>query len=122
MNLQIENAAAWSEAIFGKCSLGDKRLTRRLIKIGSQLSSNEDISLSKSCEGEGALIEGSYRFIRNERVKANEIAKGGYNVTGYLAQSVPLLLSIEDSTSLSYKHSVRDVDRPNNPRINGAGR
>lgn len=108
MNLKLEDSAAWSEAIFGNCALGDKRLTHRLIKIGNQLSRTQDLSLSKSCEGEGALIEGSYRFVRNERVSATQIAKGGYDVTSYLAQSVPLLLAIEDSTSLSYKHSVRE--------------
>jgi stalled ribosome alternative rescue factor ArfA len=108
MNLEIEDASAWSEAIFGNCGLGDKRLTRRLVKIGTQISKNQDISLSKSCEGEGALLEGSYRFIRNERVSAAQISSGGYDVTGYLAQSVPLLLAIEDTTSLSYTHSVRE--------------
>jgi hypothetical protein len=108
MNLKLEDAVAWSESIFGNCALGDKRLTRRLVKIGSQLSRNQDISLSKSCVGEGALIEGSYRFIRNERVSASQIAEGGYDVTSYLAQKVPLLLALEDSTSLSYTHSVRE--------------
>jgi hypothetical protein len=108
MELKLEDARAWSEAIFGNCSLGDKRLTQRLIKLGTQLSRTKDLSLSKSCEGKGALIEGSYRFVRNERVSATQIAKGGYDVTGYLAQRVPLLLAIEDSTSLSYEHSVRE--------------
>jgi len=108
MNLQIEDASAWSEAIFGNCSLGDKRLTRRLVKIGTQLSKNQGSSLSESCGGEDALIEGSYRFIRNKRCNANTIAKGGYDVTAYLAQTTPLLLAIEDSTSISYEHSVRE--------------
>ena len=90
MELKLEDAAAWSEAIFGNCELGDKRLTRRLMQIGNQLSRSKDISLSKSCKGKGALIEGSYRFIRNERVSPIQIAKGGYDATGYLAQTVPL--------------------------------
>lgn len=108
MNLNINNAEAWSEALFGACALGDKRLTRRLIKISNQLLNCQAISLSQSCEGEGAQIEGSYRFIRNGRFTAAQIASGGYDVTGYLAQTVPLLLAIEDSTSLSYAHSVRE--------------
>ena len=99
MNLNINEPAAWSEAIFGNCALGDKRLTRRLIKISNQLFNCQDISFSQSCEGEGAQIEGSYRFIRNERFTADQIASGGYDVTGCLAQTVPLLLAIEDSTS-----------------------
>ncbi|MBA2650715.1 MAG: IS4 family transposase [Tatlockia sp.] len=106
MNIDLSDAEKWSEAIFGKCALGDKRLTRRLVKISSQLSRNYNSSVSKSCEGDEAAIEGSYRFIRNARVSAAQIAKGGYDATGYLAQEVPLLLAIEDSTSLSYTHSV----------------
>ncbi|KTD24248.1 transposase, IS4 family TnpA [Legionella maceachernii] len=39
MDLAIADTTAWSEAIFGSVSLGDKRLTRRLIQIGKQLSS-----------------------------------------------------------------------------------
>jgi len=107
MNIKVENAAAWSEAIFGKCSLGDKRLTKRLVQMGKQLSSATGASLSKSCEGQDDLIEGSYRFLRNARVKAADIANGGYDVTGCLAQTIPLLLAIEDTTSLSYSHEVR---------------
>lgn len=106
MELKLEDTSAWWEAIFGNCALGDKRLTRRLIKIGHQLSKTQDMSLSKSCEGKGALIEGSYRFVRNDRVSALQIGQGGYDVTGYLAQEVPLLLAIEDSTTLSYTHSA----------------
>ena len=106
MELEIENAVAWSEVIFGKCSLGDKRLTRRLVQIGCQLSKQQGASLSKSCEGEGALLEGSYRFVRNNRVSAGEIASGGYAATALLSKASSLLLAIEDSTSLSYEHEV----------------
>jgi hypothetical protein len=108
MELKLENTACWAEAIFGSCALVDKRLTRRLVQIGNQLSKTQDLSLSKSCEGDSALTEGSYRFVRNKRVNANQIANGGYDVTGHLAQTVPLLLAIEDSTSLSYMHSVSE--------------
>ncbi|MFO9558135.1 transposase, partial [Legionella pneumophila serogroup 1] len=89
MDLAIEDAAAWSEAIFGSVALGDKRLTRRLIQIGKQLSSIPGGSLSESCEGQDALIEGSYRFLRNKRVTANQISEGGYQVTSLLSQSIP---------------------------------
>ena len=56
MELAVEDSTAWSEAIFGSVSLGDKRLTRRLIQIGKQLSSLPGGSLSESCEGQDALI------------------------------------------------------------------
>ena len=64
MELAIENTQAWSEAIFGSVDLGDKRLTKRLMQIGKQLSSLPGSSLSESCDGQDALLEGSYRFLR----------------------------------------------------------
>jgi hypothetical protein len=35
MDLAVEDSTAWSEAIFCSVSLGDKRLTRRLIQIAN---------------------------------------------------------------------------------------
>ena len=66
-------------------------------------------SLSVSCEGHEALLEGSYRFLRNKRINANQIAEGGYNVTCWLSESTPTLLAIEDTTTLSYTHQVISV-------------
>lgn len=107
MDLPITDASAWSKAIFGTISLGDKRLTRRLTQIGQQLSSNPGASLAESCGGQDALLEGSYRFIRNNRITANQISSGGYDVTGRLCHSSGTLLAIEDTTTLSYAHKVR---------------
>jgi len=108
MDLSVENAAAWSTAVFGSVDLGDKRLAKRLIQIGKQLSSLSGCSLSASCEGQDALLEGSYRFLRNKRISATHIANGGYQVTSLLSQSTSILLAIEDSTTLSYTHQVKE--------------
>ena len=70
--MNINNAAAWSEAVFGNCALGDKRLTRRLVKISNQLLNTQDISLAQSCEGEGAQIEGSYLRLLKKRSEKKE--------------------------------------------------
>jgi len=106
MNVDVENATAWSEAIFGQIELGDKRLTKRLVQIGQQLSKNTGSSLSKSCGGDEALLEGSYRFLRNDKISASQIACGGYDVTGAIAESHELLLAIEDTTSVVYQHEI----------------
>ena len=108
MNLEVLDAGSWSKTMFGDCDLGDKRLTARLVQIGEQLSAHTGNSLSGSCEGEASLLEGSYRFIRNERVEAKQIAESGYETTADLAQEIGLLLAIEDTTSLSYTHQVKD--------------
>jgi hypothetical protein len=78
MSFEINDASSWSEEIFGSTELGDKRLTKRLVTIGKQLSSATGASLSKSCAGDDALLEGSYRFLRNDKVKASKIAESAY--------------------------------------------
>jgi hypothetical protein len=107
MGIEIEDAASWSSQTFGHCAFGDARLTKRLVQIGAQLSSNIGESLASSCEGTTSKLEGSYRFIRNKRVEAEQIGLGGYEHTAKLAQEANLLLAIEDTTTLSYSHTVR---------------
>lgn len=107
MNIEINDEAIWSETVFGQCSLGDKRLTKRLVQMGRQLSNFTGTSLVKSCEGQEHLIEGSYRLLRNKRVTADAIATGGYESTARIAENISLLLAIEDTTTLSYSHTVK---------------
>lgn len=118
MNIEINDEAMWAETVFGECSLGDKRLTKRLVQMGKQLSNFTGTSLVKSCEGQDSLIEGSYRLLRNERVKADAIAVGGYDSTARIAKDIPLLLAIEDSTTLSYHHDVKKELGPTGPKAN----
>jgi len=106
MGFEINDASLWSEEIFGSAELGDKRLTKRLVSIGKQLSSTTGASLSKSCAGDEALLEGSYRFLRNDKVKANKIAESAYESISRLAQASTLLLAIEDTTSIVYGHEL----------------
>ena len=35
---QIKNSEDWAKEVFGKAELGDKRLTKRLVSLSSQLS------------------------------------------------------------------------------------
>ena len=56
-----------------------------------------------------ADMEGAYRFIRNDNIDANAIAEAGFQAT--VAQALPhnVLLALEDTTTLVYKHSsIRD--------------
>lgn len=106
MNLEINDASLWSETVFGKADLGDKRLNNRLVQITKQLAGNTGVSLSKSCDGNDAQLEGGYRFLRNDRVNVSDIAAAGYETTAYLAEDSELLLALEDSTSLVYSHSA----------------
>ncbi|QSX35485.1 hypothetical protein JYB87_11105 [Shewanella avicenniae] len=53
-------------------------------------------------------MEGAYRFIRNERIKASSIAEAGFEVAVLNARAHQPLLALEDTTTISYSHkSVR---------------
>jgi transposase, Tn5 family len=54
-------------------------------------------------------MEGAYRFICNEQIKAEDIAEAGFYATAQEALEQQTLLALEDTTSLSYSHrSIRD--------------
>jgi hypothetical protein len=51
-----------------------------------------------------AELEGAYRFIRNEHIQTEAIAAAGFQATATLACEHPLLLALEDTTALSFRH------------------
>lgn len=108
----------WAEQIFGCADLGDKRRTKRLVQVAGDLSAHTGASLAASCEGNLAVVEGAYRLIENEAVEPDAIVEAGFRATALAAKDAQLILAVEDSTTLSYKHSVRtelgDIGGPEN--------
>lgn len=99
------NSEEWARFTFGQCQLGDKRRTSRLVKMATHMASHAGCSVVQSAP-DNAHVEGSYRLIRNEQVSAEAIAQGGFQATAELAQDYDELLALEDTTSVSYEHSV----------------
>ena len=112
--------AQWAKSTFEQANLGDPRRTSRLVKLAETLA-NEPGKPFVSITQSPADMEGAYRFIRNEHVNADAIAKAGYLVTAAQAAKHNLLLALEDTTAITYSHrSVRDelghVNQGNNYR------
>lgn len=105
--IQVD-AASWSRAVFSNCSLGDYRLVRRLIAIGAMLVRTPLSSIPECSAGSRALLEGAYRFIENDRVDPAAIAEGGYTSTVTDASDHETLLLVQDTTTLSFTHKVRE--------------
>jgi hypothetical protein len=64
-------------------------------------------SLSKAVGDDDAKLEGGYRFMRNARVDARQIAVAGFRATAAAASEARTVLAIEDTTTLSYSHAAR---------------
>src|SRR5215208_6419960 len=97
----INDCMAWSNDIFSHCDLGDKRLLK----------------------GNNSETVGAYRFVRNESVKPDAIMEGTCAAVVKESMNSEYLLAIEDTTTLSYRHSVRNelgyitnTDAPNSPK------
>lgn len=99
---------AWSQDVFGRCQLGDARRTKRLVDMGARLASHAGASVAKCCRGESAAQLGSYRFLRNDAISAEQIAEGGFDATVRQVDGLRRLLALEDTTTLSYRHQVAD--------------
>lgn len=108
MALTIHNAENWALSMFGHARLGDKRRTKRLTDVTARQAKHSGNSVARACEGSGALLEGTYRFIRNDQVSADAIRRAGFEATAALANEREEVWVLEDTTSLSYKHSVAE--------------
>lgn len=106
--MQLVKTEDWSKRLFGQAQLNDQRLTKRLVQIGCQISEHAGKSIVGSCAGNSAKVEGVYRFIRNERVDAQAIGESGFLATVEQCKQHETILALEDSTTLSYKHGVRE--------------
>jgi len=94
---------------FGKTDLGDARRTQRLVDAAAALASHPGASIPVACANNGARVEGFYKLIRNDAVDADMIRLASFDATASAAkdQSGDLLL-IQDTTSVSPVHSLRE--------------
>lgn len=101
---------------FADGDFGDRRLTKRLVRIVEGLSPNPAASLPDAAGSDGAL-EGTYRFLENEKVTPHGILAPHYAATARRAKEVGLVLCAHDTTELSYSTAREGLGR-----INDGGR
>lgn len=101
----INNTGQWANEIFGSAQLNDPRRTKRLVKIVKDMTTAVDKSIAQASL-DPASIEGAYRFMRNDCIDSENIAQAGYKRTDELVENSNIVLAIQDTTELTYKHSV----------------
>lgn len=103
-------ARCWASETFGRCELGDARRTHRLVTMAGQLAAHTGASPAAACQGDTAAVEGTYRFLRNDAVDPEAIARAGFAATvRALERCRGDILAPEDTTTLSYSHAVREA-------------
>lgn len=106
MILAPHNTTNWAQNLFGSAPLGDKRRTDRLVTVAAHLARHTGQSVASACEGDEALVEGAYRFIRNDNIGASVFRLSAFRETVASTADMGDILAMEDTTSLSYRHEV----------------
>ncbi|WP_124013315.1 IS4/Tn5 family transposase DNA-binding protein [Shewanella psychromarinicola] len=101
----IKDTEEWASHLFKHAELGDVRRTKRLIKISHQMASNIGSSIVNA-SGSQASIEGAYRFLRNDKVDADNIATAGLNSLLPALTLSNTILALEDTSTLCYRHNL----------------
>ena len=101
----IKDTEEWANNLFEHAELGDERRTKRLIKLSHLMASNTGSSIVKA-SGSQASIEGAYRFIRNDKIEANDIASAGFSSLLPDLKRSNKMLALEDTSTLCYRHNV----------------
>ena len=87
---------------FEAASLGDKRLDRRLVKIGERLSAAPEDSFPKLATTE-AEREAMYRFFQNDSIAYTDILAPHIHATSERCEHEGLVRIAHDTTSFAFK-------------------
>ncbi len=101
-----QSAEGFAEQAWGKVELGDRRLTRRAVKLGACMARNPEASLPRQVKDASAL-EGAYRLLNNTWVTLEKLLAPSYAQTRAAAEKMEVVLWVNDLTELDYTFHKR---------------
>jgi hypothetical protein len=96
-------AAAWAVTEVGAAALGDRRRTRRLTQLLSDLAARPASSLPAACASPAAT-KAAYRFFADGAIAPTAIQAAHVAATAQRLQGVPTILALQDTTALDFTH------------------
>lgn len=104
-NLTIPSTS-WAECEFGMVGFGDKRLSKRLLKIADSLANFPESSINQACK-DWHQTKAAYRFFQNDAISQSKILDSHISQTLQRAQQYPIILAIQDTCYISYKNHYK---------------
>jgi hypothetical protein len=86
---------------FARVELGDRRLSRRCVRIANTLSRSPERGFPRLVKSESEL-EAIYRFLKNERVTSDAILAPHLEETRRRAQAAGTVRVLHDTTTLVF--------------------
>lgn len=96
----------WAFRELMDAEFGDLRLTERLVKLVEALSRAPEASVPEACGSAGAA-KAAYRFWNNPKVSGAAILKPHVQRTAQRAAKEPVVLAVQDRTSLDFSSHRR---------------
>lgn len=99
MQTRTLDAATWAEEQFGECSLGDKRRTKRLVKLATQVAENPSAGFPEQTASWGD-VKAAYRLFDADEVIFGAVTAPHWERTR--AESPSTVLVVCDTTELDF--------------------
>lgn len=93
----------WAESEFGLVNFGDKRLSKRLLKIAGSFAKSPECSINQACD-DWHQSKVAYRFFQNDAVSERKILESHITKTIERAKEYSTILAIQDTSYISYKN------------------
>jgi hypothetical protein len=91
----------WAQRELGGASLGDQRLSQRLVILASQVAANPSTSIPQAC-GTWGQSKAAYRFFDNDKVSEDRLLAPHYRSTKERLREQPVVLAVQDTTQLDF--------------------
>jgi hypothetical protein len=99
----MQSASEWAMQQWGTVALGDTRLQRRAVALGSQMAAHPEWSLPNQM-GNPSSLKAAYRFLNHRGVSRERLQAPHIAATLTSARTQALVLLVSDVTELDYSH------------------
>jgi len=115
-----EAPADWTEEEFGRVQFFDERLKQRLFMLAADFFAQPGELIPQASNGSAAKIKAAYRFFENSNVDMQTLLRPHIESTIDRFSSHPVILAVQDSTTLTYTAHPPEGAGPINTSQNSA--
>lgn len=99
--LALADSAAWARSQFAAAPLGDRRRTRRLVRLATMMAGNTNGSIPQQTGG-GADMKAAYRLFDADDVTHAAVCQPHFDQTRAAAGALPMVFLLQDTTTLDF--------------------
>ena len=115
-----EAPANWTEEEFGRVQFFDERLKQRLFTLAADFFAQPGQLIPQASNGSAAKTKAAYRFFENSNVDMQTLLRSHIESTIERLRRHPVILAVQDSTTLTYTAHPPEGAGPINTSQNSA--